>query len=88
MLEKGTLRIDYGPTIDYRHCSGCGECYRECPMDVFAWDEEKKMPVAAYPAECRFCVVCELECPERAIDVTLPLEVMSEFYIFPEKPKD
>jgi len=59
--------------INYKKCIGCGACYRECPADCYAWDEEKDMPYQAYPGECWHCGICELECPVKAIDVTLPL---------------
>ena len=58
--------------IDYKHCNGCGRCYDLCPMDVIAWDEEKKMPVIAYEEECWFCGVCWMDCPKRAIDFIYP----------------
>jgi adenylylsulfate reductase, subunit B len=77
--------VNYGPTIDYRHCTGCGNCYNDCPMDVFGWDQETKMPTAEYPGECRFCLVCELGCPEIAIDVKLPLHSRIDFGIYPDK---
>jgi NAD-dependent dihydropyrimidine dehydrogenase PreA subunit len=32
------LETNYGPRIDYQLCTGCGECYECCPMDVFGWD--------------------------------------------------
>jgi NAD-dependent dihydropyrimidine dehydrogenase PreA subunit len=58
--------------IDYRRCTGCKTCYNHCPLDVFAWDEEIKMPKVAYPEECWHCGICWMECPKRAIDITLP----------------
>ena len=79
------LKITYGPKIDYRFCNGCGQCYEDCPMDVFGWDEEEKRPIIAYPAECRICCICEVDCPEMAIDVGFPLHVRLEFGIYPEK---
>jgi adenylylsulfate reductase subunit B len=79
--------INYGPRIDYRLCSGCGECYENCPMDVFGWDEEKKRPAVAYARECRVCCVCEIVCPEVAIDVRIPLHVRVDFGIYPEITK-
>jgi len=66
------MQISYGPKIDYKRCIGCGLCYELCPVDVFGWDEEKDLPIVAYPKECYQCGSCELECPQMAIDVTLP----------------
>ncbi|MCR4420555.1 MAG: ferredoxin family protein [Clostridia bacterium] len=74
-------KVGYGPRIDYRHCKGCGTCYDNCPMDVFAWDEEKQMPVVAYPAECTICCFCETTCPEVAIDVAIPVHHLLDFGI-------
>jgi adenylylsulfate reductase, subunit B len=78
------LKTNYGPTIDYNHCNGCGECYECCPMDVFGWDQEQKKPTLAHPAECRVCCVCETECPQVAIDVKIPLHARIDFGIYPE----
>jgi NAD-dependent dihydropyrimidine dehydrogenase PreA subunit len=41
-------------------------------MDIFAIDEETKKPKVEYGYECWHCGVCWMECPVRAIDVTLP----------------
>ena len=59
--------------IDYRRCIGCGNCYRNCPMDVFSWNEEQKMPEVTYASDCWFEGTCMIECPKRAIDIQLPL---------------
>ena len=58
--------------IDYRRCIGCEKCYDLCPMDIFTWDGEIKMPRVAYEEECGFCGICWMECPKRAIDIILP----------------
>jgi len=76
-------KINYGPKIDFRLCSGCGDCYENCPMDVFGWDEEKQMPTVAYAGECSICCFCETLCPEVAIDVLIPLHQMLDFGISP-----
>ena len=59
--------------VDFNKCNGCKICYNECPMDVFAWDEEKKKPVVAYPDECWYCGACEIDCPVKAIDLSLSI---------------
>jgi NAD-dependent dihydropyrimidine dehydrogenase PreA subunit len=79
------LETNYGPRIDYQLCTGCGECYECCPMDVFGWDAETKRPTLAYLAECRICCVCETVCPEIAIDVEIPLHARIDFGIYPKR---
>jgi NAD-dependent dihydropyrimidine dehydrogenase PreA subunit len=79
------LKLSYGPRIDNKYCKGCGDCYRDCPMDVFGWDVEKKAPTVDYPGECAFCCVCEIVCPERAVDVRFPLHTALDFGIDPKK---
>ena len=61
--------------IDYKKCIGCKRCYDLCPMDVFSWDEEKDMPVVAYEEVCWLCGTCFMECPKRAVDITLPVSM-------------
>jgi NAD-dependent dihydropyrimidine dehydrogenase PreA subunit len=87
MIDGGRamVNINYGPRIEYDACKGCGECYENCPMDVFGWDEANNRPVVKYPAECRVCCVCEIVCPEVAIDVRMPLHVRIDFGLYPEK---
>jgi adenylylsulfate reductase subunit B len=74
------------PNVNYHKCIGCGACYRECPSDCYAWDDEKDMPVVAHPRECWHCGICEYECSVGAIDVTLPPQSWMEInkrYIAP-----
>jgi NAD-dependent dihydropyrimidine dehydrogenase PreA subunit len=54
-------------------------------MDVFGWDESARRPTVAHPGECRFCLICEFNCPEVALDVGLPLHLMFDFGISPTK---
>jgi adenylylsulfate reductase subunit B len=77
------VKLSYGPRIDKKYCTGCADCYKNCPMDVFGWDEAEKLPVVSYPGECIFCCVCELTCSEKAIDVRFPLHTMLDFNIDP-----
>lgn len=78
------MTIGYGPKIDYRFCNGCKKCYDICPSDVFDWDDEKSLPIVAYPDECYYCAGCELECLEEAISIKLPLHAMLDIGIYPE----
>ena len=76
--------VSYGPRVDRKYCKGCGNCYRDCPMDVFGWDKDNKIPTVVYPGECMFCCVCEIVCPEKAVDVRFPLHTMLDFRIDPK----
>ena len=60
-------------SIDYERCSGCKRCYKLCPLDIIAWDEEKGRPYVAYPDECQLCFICQIECPEKAIEIRVPI---------------
>ena len=35
-------------TVDPDLCMGCQKCIRTCCYDVYKWDKEKKLSVAAY----------------------------------------
>jgi len=44
---------------------------------VIAWDEEGDRPFIRYPGECQLCFVCQVECPEGAVRVRVPLAFWS-----------
>ena len=77
--------VSYGPRVDYDLCTGCTNCYEYCPMDIFGWDGKKKQPTIDYPEECTLCCVCEIGCPEIAVDVRFPLHTIVDFRIPPGK---
>ena len=88
MVTKGkVIEMAHGPNIDYSSCNGCGICYEECPTDVFGWDKEKKRPTVIRPEECTYCVICEIDCPEVAIDIELPLWARVEHMEIPQYKK-
>ncbi len=58
-------------------CKGCGYCVDTCPKAVFELKSDpaqlnKKgyyVPIIARPEECTKCRMCELFCPDFAIEV-------------------
>jgi 2-oxoglutarate ferredoxin oxidoreductase subunit delta len=54
--------------IDRDWCKGCGICVHFCPKQVLELDEEEKA-FAARPEQCICCALCEMRCPDLAIEV-------------------
>lgn len=59
--------------INTEWCKGCGICVRFCPKQVLELDEEEKA-VAVRQSDCICCKLCELRCPDLAIEVTTETE--------------
>lgn len=59
--------------IDRDWCKGCGICVAFCPKNVLALDEQDRA-VAARPEKCICCQLCELRCPDLAIEVEMEKE--------------
>ncbi len=64
------------PVIDEEKCTCCGTCDRHCPGDVIL-QEGKKKPVVLYPLECWHCGCCRLDCPDGAVTITFPPQMLN-----------
>jgi len=49
-------------------CKGCGICVKFCPTKVLELDSKDKA-VAVRPEDCICCRMCELRCPDLAMEV-------------------
>lgn len=54
--------------IQRKWCKGCRVCVAFCPKDVLAIDSEDKV-YTKNPENCIYCGLCELRCPDLAIEV-------------------
>ena len=61
-------------TINKQWCKGCGICIYFCPTKVLSMTEFKAN--LEHPDKCIGCMMCELRCPDFAIEVdVLEIEV-------------
>ncbi len=67
MAKKGKHTIE----VYKSWCKRCGICVAFCPTGVLAQDESG-LPYAQDPERCTGCQLCELRCPDFAINVRLP----------------
>lgn len=49
-------------------CKSCGICVKFCPTQVLELDRQDKA-TAVRPEDCICCKMCELRCPDLAIEV-------------------
>jgi 2-oxoglutarate ferredoxin oxidoreductase subunit delta len=62
------MKIKKQLVINRDWCKGCGICVAYCPRDVLALDEDDKV-TAPKLEDCIYCKLCELRCPDFAIEV-------------------
>ena len=55
--------------INREWCKGCGICVSFCPEDILGLDDNDKA-VVLHPDNCVCCGMCELRCPDMAVEVT------------------
>jgi 2-oxoglutarate ferredoxin oxidoreductase subunit delta len=48
-------------------CKGCKICVEFCPKNVFEMRKGKSVPVR--PEDCILCGLCQLRCPDFAIEL-------------------
>lgn len=64
MAKKKLLELK----INRDWCKGCGICVHFCPAKVLELDALEKA-AAVRPEACICCRMCELRCPDLAIEV-------------------
>lgn len=54
--------------VTEKNCKKCGICSALCPRHVLKQDAGQK-PVVIHPEDCVGCRLCQMRCPDFAIEV-------------------
>jgi 2-oxoglutarate ferredoxin oxidoreductase subunit delta len=65
-LMKKTTEVELN--INTEWCKGCGICVAFCPKQVLELNRQDKSEVTKLD-DCTACKMCELRCPDLAIEV-------------------
>lgn len=70
MASEGVVTINIYSDL----CKGCRLCIASCGFDVFEMSQERGkqgylLPRVAHVENCKKCLLCELSCPDMAIEV-------------------
>lgn len=55
-------------TVNPTWCKRCGICADSCPQKVFDWEKDQ-LPQPTRTEQCTTCKICEIKCPDFAIQV-------------------
>ena len=73
-LDKHRIQVPRGIVhLIAERCKGCGFCVEFCPQNVLELDKQDKA-VAVRLEDCIACRMCELRCPDLAIEVVVEEE--------------
>ena len=69
--------------IDSTGCRGCSLCVDVCPVEVFAFDQQRQLARVETPENCISCLSCAYLCPSQCLTVEdyvqcLPLHRIEE----------
>jgi len=66
-------RFDVPVVVDHESCvKGCHICVESCPVDCLAIDPVSGKAHMLHD-ECWYCLACEIDCPNDAITVKIPV---------------
>ncbi len=60
---------EYDIRVNLDWCKACGICIAFCPTKVYDTDSHTAKPITARLEDCIGCMLCEIRCPDFAIEV-------------------